>query len=206
MHIYLILFLVFAKFGLLCFGGGNVLTPIYIEELVEGRGWLSPEQFGNLLAIAQMTPGPISVNAATFFGYTVVTDLYPGCYAAGILGAAISTVALLLPSFVLLMIVLRTLDKCENGRGMKSVMWGVGPATIALTIVAMMIFVEMSVFTEAIPWKALFTGEPVPETFSLRPFALFLFVASTWALTKKGKRLSIMSVIFISAIFGAIFL
>lgn len=206
MHVYLILFLVFAKFGLLCFGGGNVLTPIYIEELVEGRGWLSFEQFGNLLAIAQMTPGPISVNAATFFGYTVATASFPGNYFAGILGAAISTISLLLPSFILMMIILKTLDKHENGRGMKSIMWGVGPATVGLTIVAMMIFIEMSVFTEAIPWKAIFTGAALPKSFSFRPFAFILFLASTWALTKKGKRLSIMAVIFISAVFGALFL
>lgn len=206
MCVYLILFLVFAKFGLLCFGGGNVLTPIYIEELVEGREWLSFEQFGNLLAIAQMTPGPISVNAATFFGYTVATASFPGNHFAGILGAAISTISLLLPSFILMMIILKTLDKHENGRGMKSIMWGVGPATVGLTIVAMMIFIEMSVFTEEIPWKAIFTGAALPKSFSFRPFAFILFVASTWALTKKGKRLSIMAVIFISAILGAIFL
>ena len=206
MHIYLILFLVFAKFGLLCFGGGNVLTPIYIEELVEGRGWLSFEQFGNLLAIAQMTPGPISVNAATFFGYTVATAEYTGNHFAGFLGAGIATVSLLLPSFILMMIVLKTLEKHENGRGMKSIMWGVGPATIGLTIVAMMIFIEMSVFTEGIPWHELVSGATLPESFAFRPFAFVLFIASTWALIKKGKRLSIMSVIFISAILGAIFL
>ena len=206
MQIYLVLFLVFAQFGLLCFGGGNVLTPIYIDELVEGRGWLSPEEFGNLLAIAQMTPGPISVNAATFFGYNVAVDVFPGNHLAGFLGAGISTFALLLPSFILMMIVLRTLEKHEKGRGMKSIMWGVGPATIGLTIVAMMIFIEMSVFTQAIPWKALVTGATIPESFAIRPFALILFIASTWALTKKGKRLSIMAVIFISAVLGAIFL
>ena len=89
---------------------------------------------------------------------------------------------------------------------MKSIMWGVGPATIGLTIVAMMIFIEMSVFTEGIPWKELASGAALPESFAFRPFALFLFIASTWALIKKGKRLSIMSVIFISAILGAIFL
>lgn len=202
MHVYLILFLVFVKFGLLCFGGGNVLTPIYIEELVEGRDWLTNEQFGNLLAIAQMTPGPISVNAATFFGYTVATDNN----LIGLIGAAIATLSLLLPSFLLMIGVLKTLDKHENGRGMKSIMWGVGPATIGLTIVAMMIFIEMSVFTEGIPWKELVTGAALPQSFAFRPFALVLFVASTWALIKKGKRLSIMSVIFISAILGAIFL
>ncbi len=202
MHIYLILFLVFVKFGLLCFGGGNVLTPIYIEELVEGRGWLSNEQFGNLLAIAQMTPGPISVNAATFFGYTVATDNN----LIGLIGAAIATLSLLLPSFMLMMVILKTLDKHEKGRGMKSIMWGVGPATVGLTIVAMIIFIEMSVFTEGIPWKELVTGTVLPESFRFRPFAFLLFIVATWALTKKGKRLSIMSVIFISAILGAIFL
>ena len=84
--------------------------------------------------------------------------------------------------------------------------FGIPQIVIGLTIVAMMIFIEMSVFTQAIPWKALVTGATIPESFTIRPFALFLFIASTWALTKKGKRLSIMAVIFISAVLGAIFL
>ena len=63
------IFLLFCYFGCLCFSGGNALVPLYIDDLVEARHWMTLHEFGNLMAIAQMTPGPIGVNAATFFGF-----------------------------------------------------------------------------------------------------------------------------------------
>lgn len=200
MPILILLFLVFAKFGLLCFGGGNVLTPLYIEELVQGKQWLSLEEFGNLLAIAQMTPGPISVNAATFFGFKV----------AGPIGAAVATIGLLIPSFILMCTILRMIEKMKDKNAMNKIMWGVGPATIGLTIVALLIFLEMSVFTTKIPWTeigALFTNRDAifPEDFKLRPFSLVLTILSTWALLSK-RRVEIMTVIFVCAVLGAIVL
>lgn len=63
------IFLLFCYFGLLCFGGGNALTPLYIDHLVNEQHWMTLQEFGDLTAISQMTPGPIGVNAATFFGF-----------------------------------------------------------------------------------------------------------------------------------------
>ena len=96
------IFLTFAKFGLLSFGGGYVLVPIYIDEFVGPNApflQLPEHEFGNLIAITQMTPGPISVNAANFFGTRI----------AGIPGAIAATIGLILPSFILLIFALRSL-------------------------------------------------------------------------------------------------
>ena len=89
---HLKIFLVFIYFGFLCLSGGSSLLQFYIDELVEGRGWMTLEELGNLLAISQVTPGPIGVNLATFIGFR------QGGFWGGLLG----TVGLLLPSFLLL--------------------------------------------------------------------------------------------------------
>ena len=83
------------KFGCLGFGGGFVLVPLYLQTFVGEAAQLlqiPAEEFSNLMALTQATPGPVSVNAATFFGYRM----------AGVAGAAVATTALLLPSYFLL--------------------------------------------------------------------------------------------------------
>lgn len=192
----LAVFLIFVHFGLLCFGGGNVLTPIFIEELVDGRHWMTLDEFGNLLAISQITPGPISVNAATFFGYRH----------AGIPGALAATTGLLLPSFILMTLVLRSLKKWSDSNVVKGLMWGVGPATMGLMATALILFVEMSICTGPIPWQALsdaiLLNPPVwPEGFRVRPLALVICIVSAAALCR--TKIKITTLIFISAAIGA---
>ena len=69
MHLILI-FLVFCYFGFFCLSGGSSLLQFYIDDLVNARHWMTLEELGNLMAISQVTPGPIGVNLATFLGYT----------------------------------------------------------------------------------------------------------------------------------------
>ena len=95
------IFVLFCYFGLLCFGGGNALTPLYIDNLVKEQQWMTMQEFGDLTAISQMTPGPIGVNAATFFGYR----------RGGVPGAMAATAGLLIPSYFLVLLALRSLKK-----------------------------------------------------------------------------------------------
>ena len=67
--IALSLFLQFLKYGLLCFGGGYMIIPLLYTDLVEKTSTLTPESYGNLLAVSQMTPGAVSVNTATYVGF-----------------------------------------------------------------------------------------------------------------------------------------
>lgn len=193
----LTIYLIFFRFGLICFGGGNVLTPVYIEELVEARQWMTLDEFGNLLAIAQITPGPISINAATFFGYRH----------AGIPGAVAATLGLLTPSFLLVIFALRTLERQADSAWVRGLMWGVGPATIALLVAAAGIFFDMTVFTTPIPWRALVETltlrHPIwPENFGVRPFAALLCAGSALALWR-GK-ISPTALILLCAVAGAL--
>lgn len=192
-------YLLFLHFGLLCFGGGNALIPLYIEELVNGQGWITLDDFGNLLSIAQITPGAIGVNTATFVGHRF----------GGVAGAFCATLGLLTPSTVLMLVIARHIDHVESNRFLKGLVRGVAPATIAMMIVAALVFCEMSLFTEEIPWRQLLAplapGSPsgaaaIPAGFRARPFAFLICAASAWAVySNKAK---ITTVIFASAIAG----
>ena len=188
------IFLLFCYFGLLCFGGGNALTPLYIDHLVNEQHWMTLQEFGDLTAISQMTPGPIGVNAATFFGFR----------RGGIPGAFVATIGLLVPSYFLVILALRSLKRWEKSFLVQGIMTGIHPATTGMLLAALLIFMQMSVFSAEIPWGYwLGIVKNAPETaFFVRPLAVVIFCAATWLLYK--GRISIMSVIFGSAAVGAL--
>ena len=188
------IFLLFCYFGLLCFGGGNALTPLYIDHLVNEQHWMTLQEFGDLTAISQMTPGPIGVNAATFFGFR----------RGGIPGAFVATIGLLVPSYFLVILALRSLKRWEKSFLVQGIMTGIHPATTGMILAALLIFMQMSVFSAEIPWGYwLGIVKNAPETaFFVRPLAVVIFCAATWLLYK--ARISIMSVIFGSAAVGAL--
>lgn len=177
------LFWVFVKFGLMSFGGGFVLIPAYIEEFV-GPGARSlnipPDEFGNLMALTQMTPGPVSVNSATFFGYRM----------GGILAAIVATSGLFFPSYILLTAALTGLERWKANRLVRGMLRGVRPATVALMVSACISFAGMSL------WARTAAGGV-----SLSPAGCALAVASAAALL--SRRTSVMAIIFGSAAIGA---
>jgi chromate transporter len=169
---------VFLKYGALAFGGGYVLVPMYIRDFVGGdASWLQlpAEEFANLMALTQMTPGPIGINAATFFGYRL----------GGVLGAALATVALVLPGSVLLSLALASMERFSGSRVVKGILSGVKPVTIALMVSAAWSFAGMSL------WRS------VDGAFSLDYAALAL--AAFAAFSTIRRLLGVMQTIFLSA-------
>ena len=130
--------LLFLKYGALCFGGGFVLVPMYIEDFV-GAGApflkISDVEFSNLMALTQMTPGPIGVNGATFFGYRL----------AGVPGALTASALLLLPGSVLVYVALRSLEKFASAAPVRGILRGAKPASVALMLAAFAVFAGQSV-------------------------------------------------------------
>lgn len=108
--IYLQLFLSFMKIGLLGFGGGMAIVSL-IQTEVERYGWMSATEYLDILAISQMTPGPIGINCATYVGYTATNS---------ILGSITATFAIILPSLIIMLIIsrlyLRISDKWANNK------------------------------------------------------------------------------------------
>ncbi len=119
--IYLNLFLIFFKVGLFGFGGGYAILPMIFQE-IQSFNIMTADDFSNLVALSQVTPGPIAVNAATYVGFK----------AAGLVGALISTTAVSLPSFILIMIALAFIRHFKESLTLQNVLMGIKPATVGL--------------------------------------------------------------------------
>lgn len=118
----LYIFLSFMKVGFFSFGGGYVMLPLVEIELVQGRGWISYAQLVDIIAIAEMTPGPFAINIATFSGYTI----------AGIPGALAATTGVVLPSLIIINIIAMCLQKLYRLPRVQAAFRGMRPAIIAL--------------------------------------------------------------------------
>lgn len=96
----LTLFLSFFKIGAFTFGGGYAMLSLLENEFVEKKKWLTKDEFLDMVAIAESTPGPIAINSATFIGHK----------AAGVLGSALATLGVVLPSFIIIYVISLFLD------------------------------------------------------------------------------------------------
>lgn len=135
--IYVYLFWVFFKIGLFGFGGGMAMISLIRMEVVDHYAWLTASQFADLLAISQVTPGPISVNTATFIGYTQ----------AGIVGSLVATAALVLPNLILMVIVLKYYLAHRDSKYMRSVMSILLPVVAGLILAAALMMCKDGIFT-----------------------------------------------------------
>ena len=120
--IYLQLFLSFLQIGALSFGGGYASMPLIEAQIVTSHGRLTMTEFSDLVTIAEMTPGPIAVNAATFVGTKV----------AGVLGALVATAGCILPACVLVTLIARLYLKYRNLTVLQSVLGSLRPAVVAM--------------------------------------------------------------------------
>lgn len=102
--IYLTLFITFVKIGLLGFGGGMAIISLMQHE-IENQGWMSQAEFVDIVAISQVTPGPIGINCATYVGYTATNS---------ILGSLIASIAIVLPSLVIMLILCYIYSKVQS--------------------------------------------------------------------------------------------
>jgi chromate transporter len=115
--IWLKLSAVFSRIGLFTIGGGYALLPLIQREVVS-RGWLTNNEYADILAISEVTPGPLSINTATFVGYRI----------AGIPGALLATFSLVLPSFIIVLLLGRVIARYRDDERVLRVFAGVRPA------------------------------------------------------------------------------
>ena len=129
--IYLYLFITFFEIGLFGFGGGYGMLSLIQNEVVRTHGWMTMSEFTDIVAISQMTPGPIGINSATYCGYAAVKHAgYDGIMA--ILGSATATFALVLPSLILMILISKMFLKFMETPTVKSVFLGLRPAVVGL--------------------------------------------------------------------------
>lgn len=151
--IFLKLFFVFLQIGIFGFGGGYGMLSLVQSLIVTQQRWLSSAEFANIVAISQMTPGPIGINAATYCGYTVVRNAGYGEW-MGTLGSGVATLALVLPSFVIMIMVCRVFMKYMNTITVQSVMAGLRPAIVGLVAAAAIMLMNVDNFSSPAisPW------------------------------------------------------
>lgn len=121
MNLFIQLFLQFFHVGVFSFGGGYATLP-FLYDIAEKYHWYSAKQLTDMLAISSITPGPVGVNVATFAGFAT----------SGILGSLIATTAIILPSYIIVTIVYKVLDKFRTNRNVKGAIRGLKPAGCAL--------------------------------------------------------------------------
>lgn len=139
--LYLRLFFAFFQIGLFGFGGGYAMLSMIQGEVVTHNHWLSTSEFTDIVAISQMTPGPIGINSATYCGYTsavneAVSAGLGSPHIWGIIGSCTATFAVVLPSLILMLIVCRFLMRYSNHPAVKDVFSGLRPAVVGLLAAA----------------------------------------------------------------------
>ena len=180
---YVIIFLEFFKIGLFAIGGGLAAIP-FLYDLTEKYSWITKQDLSNMIAISESTPGPIGVNCAT----------YAGVNAIGIFGGIISTVGLVLPSIIIILIIARAMEKFRDNKLVNYSFYGIRPAVTALVALA---FVNVAK-------EALFNFEAIKTGDFLNIPAIILFIALAFG-TNKFKRIHPIVFIAISAVVGIVF-
>ena len=188
--IFLELFYTFLKIGLFSFGGGYGMLSVIQGEVVTRHGWLSAAEFTDIVAISQMTPGPIGVNSATYVGYSAVMNA-TGSEAWAILGSLVASFAVMLPSVVLMLIVSRFFMKYYKHRNVEAVFKVLRPAVVGLIASAALLLMTEENF-----------GSPVgsPLQFGV---SVVLFVAAFVAM--KFFKASPILILLLAGIFGGVF-
>lgn len=165
-----LLFLQFFHIGVFSFGGGYATLP-FLYDIAEKFHWYTPNQLTNMLAVSSITPGPIGVNMATFAGFTT----------SGILGAIIATTAIILPSFIIITIISKVLDKFKTNTTVKGAVRALKPAGCALL--------------SAVGIKLLFTSHL---------HLLGFLILTTFIITSFIKKRDPLFYLGVSAIIGAV--
>lgn len=134
--IYLTLFIEFFKIGLFSIGGGMATIPFLID--LSGKyDWYTTAEFGNMVAISQSTPGPVGINMATYAGYQ----------AAGIGGALVATVSLVLPALFIIMLIAKFMQNFSDNPIVQSIFHGIRPTVAALILYAVLELCKIALFT-----------------------------------------------------------
>ena len=129
------LFWTFFQIGLFGFGGGYAMISMIHGSIVTDYHWMTPGQFTDIVAISQMTPGPIGINSATYVGYTTMVNAGYG-QVMGVVGSFLATFAVVLPSFILMLIISKFLMKHRQNAIIDSMFGMLRPAVVGLLMAA----------------------------------------------------------------------
>lgn len=183
--IYLLLFLEFLKIGLFSFGGGYGMLSM-MKETVLGHGWLSEAQMLDFIGIAESTPGPIAINMATFIGTAQ----------GGILGGAIATIGVVLPSFIIILLIAMVMKNILKSKPFQAIMGGIRPVIVGLIVGTGLIFT----------YNLFGLKDVSTYTFDFRSLIIFIVLAAIYVTYPRifKKRINPLILIAFSIFFGIV--
>lgn len=151
--IFFTIFYTFFIIGLFGFGGGYGMISLIQTQVVYEHHWMTSSEFTNIIAISQITPGPIGINSATYCGYTAVYNLTGDTF-LGMLGSCTATFALMLPCFVLMIVISKLFMKYMSTSPVQSIFLGLRPAVVGLLAAATLLLANKENFsTPDNPWQ-----------------------------------------------------
>ena len=129
--IFFELFATFFLIGMFTIGGGYAMLSLIQNQVVTVHNWISDTTFTDIVAVSQMTPGPIGINSATYVGYEVLANTGASEFLC-VLGSFTATFAVVLPSFIIVLAICKVYEKFKDNYMFKGIMTGLKPATLGL--------------------------------------------------------------------------
>lgn len=139
MTVYWQLFYAYTKIGIFGFGGGYAMLSLIQHEVVDKYHWLTLAEFTDVIAISQMTPGPVGINSATYIGYNVTGNVW---------GAVLATFAVSLPSFILVLLISVFFARFRQNRYVSAAFTGLRPVTVGLIAAAALVLMNSDNFID----------------------------------------------------------
>ena len=155
MSIYWQLIWAYIKIGIFGFGGGYAMLSL-VEKSVVSPGWISETMFTDIVAISQMTPGPIGINSATYIGYVAPSEVNPALNSVGwgLLGSCLATLAVVIPSFILVLYSSHFIRKHSESGAIKAIFSGLRPVIVGLIAAAAIMLMNASNFNpRGVNWQ-----------------------------------------------------
>ncbi|MBR2388536.1 MAG: chromate transporter [Clostridia bacterium] len=188
--IFLELFITFFYIGATTFGGGYAMIPL-VREQVLAKAWLSEAEFINMIAVAEATPGPVAINMATFIGSRE----------GGILGSALATLGVVLPSFLIILLIVSVIKNFLKYKVVDAFLGGVRPVVVGL-ITATAVTMFLSNLLHLSLANATFSFSP--DLFGIVIFAILMIISTVYKKIKKRAPSPII-MILLSAALGIAF-
>jgi len=188
--IYIILFLEFLKIGLFSIGGGLATLP-FLKELVNKYGWITSQELIDMIAIAESTPGPIGINAATYMGYKT----------AGVFGGIAATLGIVVPAVIIVSIIAHYFMKFNEHKTVKSAFYGLRPAVTGMIAAAGFEVALVSIFNTNISVQLNNLIKLIGSFINIKELILFIVI---FYLLEKYKKHPIFYLL-VAAVIGIIF-
>ena len=188
--IYLKLFWTFFKIGLFGFGGGYGMLSLIQNEVVENHQWISNSEFTDIVAVSQMTPGPIGINSATYVGYKAIENVGMSRTQA-IFGSLLASFSVMLPSFILMLLISAFFMRYKDHNSVQTVLKWLRPVVVGMLAAAVLLLLNEENL-------GAFNKDNLQLYVSIGLFALAFVATYFW-------KIGPIKVILLAGLFGGIF-